>query len=116
MKFLKIGTNGGTDPCVNWVGAERIVLDVITGETELPNDVWPTESEHSVDEKGEEHEPLDVFVVWAMVAVLVVPFVTEIKDFEILPKVSPSARDEAHGTDWGFSREEGEDVTQYGVW
>jgi hypothetical protein len=54
-----------------------------------------------------------VFVGWAMVAA---KFVTEIKDFKILPKVLPSARDEAHSTNGGFGRKEGENVTQYGVW
>lgn len=109
MKLLKVGSNGSTDPRVNWVPGERIGIDMIAWETELPNDAWATKREDSFDENGERHKFLVVFVVWTLVGVLVA-VVVEIEDVESLPEMAAFARDEAH-VDGGFGREEGENVT-----
>jgi hypothetical protein len=104
MKFLEMGTNGDTDPRVNWVVGERVVLRVIAIETELPNNEWSTESEHSIDENGEGHELF--LIVFGVEVEHVTGVVAEIEDLEILPKVAPFARDKAH-MDACFGREEG---------
>jgi len=83
---------------------------VVGGEAEHPNDARATEREDIVDENGEQQELFAEFIVGGLVAVFIA-VVVEIEDFEILPKVAPFARDEAH-MDGGFGWEEGENVTQ----
>jgi hypothetical protein len=88
-QFFKVGPNSSTDPHRDAIAGEIVNIRCAAAEMELLNVARFAEGEHGVDEE-------------CKVSELVRPFadtfgvIREVEDLLMLPKVAPSARNEAH--------------------
>jgi hypothetical protein len=98
-QFFKVGPNSSTDPHIDAIDRETVNIRGAAAEMELLDVARFAEGEHGVDEECKFSELVRSFAVTFGV-------IREVEDLLVLPKVAPSARDEAHSRDRGFGREE----------
>ncbi|MCI15078.1 hypothetical protein A2U01_0036213 [Trifolium medium] len=99
-QFFKVGPNSSTDPHIDAIAGESVNIGGAAAEMELPNVARFAEGENGVHEKCKLSELVRSFAVTFGV------IIREVEDLLMLPKVAPSARNEAHSRDRGFGREE----------